>query len=293
MIVPLAEEAPAPQKQLLLESLDQRWNTYRAELQRCHIEFSIDAIHDVRVALRRLLSLVRLLNSIEPNPRFEKLRRAFKNQLNEFDELRDTQVMLEEIARIKAELPQLEYLQEYLEKIEGKLLVEIRMELETSDLMEIEHRILLARESLTAEEKADWTAPIFQSVDEAFSVTKQRFDQIEPTHPATIHRVRTAFKNFRYLVEIIHPLLQGFPENNLKLMNKYQTMMGEIQDNEVFLKTLDELLERAPSFDLELVRGHYEVRRSDAVSAFIKKKNMLKKFWRLTPEKPFPWEATK
>jgi len=293
MIAPLTEEAPSAPKQLLLESLDQRWNIYRAELQRCRIEFSNEAIHDVRVALRRLLSLIRLLNSIEPHPRLKKLRRAFKGQLDEFDELRDTQVMLAEIERVKQELLQLEGFQEYLQRIEGKLLGGIRIELDKPDLIDIEHRLLLVREALAAEEKADWAAPIFQSVDEAFSVTKQRFDQIDPAHPATIHRVRTAFKNLRYLVEIVHPLLEGFPENNLKLMNKYQTMMGEIQDNEVFIKTLDEFLQCAPSFDLELVRGHYDVRRSDSVSAFIKKKNMLKKFWRPSPERPFPWEAVK
>lgn len=278
--------------QLLLEALENRWKTYLAELKRCRAEFSNEAVHDLRVALRRLLSLVQLLNSVEPRPRLRKLSRALKTQLDEFDELRDTQVMLAEISETIQELPGLEPLQHYLERVERRSLKDLRKKLRKLDLKEITRRIRKAHDALTAQEKADAAAPILGSVDDAFLVARQRLGRVDPSQPATIHRVRVAFKKFRYMVEIAQPLLDGFPEANLKRMNEYQTLMGEIQDAEVFQQTLEEV-QPASSFDLDPVRRHYEARHTDAVSAYLKSRDMLDTFWRASPEEPFPWEKTK
>lgn len=277
--------------QLLLEALESRWKTYLAELKRCRAEFSNEAVHDLRVALRRLLSLVQLLNSVEPRLRLRKLSRALKTQLDEFDELRDTQVMLAEISETIQELSGLEPLQNHLERVERRSLKDLRKKLRKLDLKEITRRIRKAHDALTAQEKADAAAPILGSVDDAFLVARQRLGRVDPSQPATIHRVRVAFKKFRYMVEIAQPLLDGFPEANLKRMNEYQTLMGEIQDAEVFQQTLADFY--ASSSAPEPVRRHYEARHADAVSAYLKSRDMLDTFWRSSPEEPFPWEKTK
>jgi CHAD domain-containing protein len=280
-----------PPNQLLLEALEKRWKTFLAELKRCRAEFSNEAVHDLRVALRRLLSLIQLLNCVEPRPRLRKLSRALKTQLDEFDELRDIQVMLAEISETIHDLPALEPLQGHLERREKRLLKDLRKKLNKLDLKETARRIRKTRDALTAETKADWNAPLLQSVDDAFQIVRQRLTLVDSSQPATIHRVRVAFKKFRYMVEIIHPLLEAFPEANLKRMNEYQTLMGEIQDMEVLLQTLTEI-EPASLPDLEPVRRHYESRHADAISAYLQAKDMLNAFWRASPEEPFPWEKT-
>lgn len=290
----------SPPNQLLLEALEKRWKTCRAEFKRCKAEFSNEAVHDVRVALRRLLSLIRLLHSIEPRRRLRKLSRALKDLLDEFDDLRDTQVMLAEISETVAELPQLGAFQAHLEKVEKRLLRELRKRLKKLDLKEVTRRIRRTRGSLKEEEEAGWTAPILQSVDDAYLTARQRHARVDPAQPASIHRVRVAFKKFRYMVEIIHPMLDGFPEANLKRMDGYQTLMGEIQDTEVFLQGLTEFQTGASSTDASLplstspdpVRQHYESRHADAISAYMKERDALDDFWRHSPEEPFPWEKT-
>lgn len=279
-------------KQLLLEALESRWKTYLAELQRCRAEFSDEGVHDLRVALRRLLSLVQLLNSVEPRPRLKKLSRALKSQLDKFDKLRDTQVMLAEITETIHELPQLGDFQDHLAKVEARLLNKLRKKLASLDLEKVTRRVGRTRDSLTAEEKADVAAPILRSVDEAFLVARQRLQRIDPSQPATIHRVRVAFKKLRYMIEIVHPLLEDFPQANLKRMNGYQTLMGEIQDAEVFRQALADFQPASPS-DLKPVRRHYESRHADAISAYLENKHMLDTFWRASPEEPFPWGKTK
>jgi CHAD domain-containing protein len=112
--------------QFLLEALDERWENYRDELQRCRAEFSNEAVHDLRSAARRMLAIIQLLNCISPRPRLQKLNRAFKDQLDEFDDLRDTQVILAEISETLQELPQLQEFQNYLQDIEKSLLKTLR-----------------------------------------------------------------------------------------------------------------------------------------------------------------------
>jgi CHAD domain-containing protein len=300
MIAPRTEELTPPPGKLLLDAFEKRWKKYRLELKRCRTEFSNEAVHDMRIALRRLLSLVELLNSISPRPRLRKLNRAFKSQLDDLDDLRDTQVMLAEISETVHEFPQLQQVQHHLENAEKRALKSLRRELKKLDLKEITRRIQKTRETLKEESEADLVEPILQSVDDAFLVMKQKYERVDPPQPASIHRVRIALKNFRYMVEIIHPLLDGFPIENLKRMNDHQSMMGEIQDMEVLMQTLADFSERALSFDsstpldttLEPVHQYYELRHTEAISTYLDHKAMIENFWRPSPEQPFPWEKT-
>jgi len=292
MIAPKTEEITQPSEQLLFEALENRWKKYLAELKRCRAEFSNEAVHDVRVALRRLISLIQLLNSISPHPRLRKLSRALKNQIDGFDDLRDTQVMLAEISETIHELPELEKFYRHLERVEKKLLKDLRKKIKNLDLKEVTRRIRKTRETLNDDAKADFAEPMIRFVDDAFLVVIQRYEQIDPVRPSTIHRLRVAFKKFRYMVEIAHPLVENFPQDNLKLMHDYQSLMGEIQDANVFLQTLDDFQSNVSSSAPEPVHQYYESRYADTISAYLKDKEMLNVFWRLTPDQSFPWEKT-
>jgi len=290
MIAHKTETPPPPANQLLLDALDKCWKNYRSELKRCRAEFSNEAVHDVRIAARRLLSLIQLLNSITPRPRLQKLSRAFKDQLDEFDDLRDTQVILAEFSETIQELPQLHKVQIYLQAVEENLLKTLRKKLKVIDLFDVSKRIRKTRASIVSEADKNLVPQILQAVDDAYLLAKQRYGWVNPAQPATIHRVRIAFKSFRYMVEIIYPLLDGFPEANLKLMNDYQSLMGEIQDVEVIMQTLADFPSDASSFDPEPVRAYYEHRHTEVTSAYIEKMNQLNDFWRPAPDQPFPWE---
>jgi CHAD domain-containing protein len=279
-----------PVNEFLLQALDQRWKNYRAELERCRAEFSNEAVHDLRVTARRMLAIIRLLNSISPRPRLQKLNRAFKDQLDEFDGLRDTQVILAEISETIQELPQLQEFEDYLQGVEKSLLKTLRKKLKVIDLFEVSKRIRRMRESLKRESNGDLVLQIFQAVDDAFLITKQRQNWINPAQAATIHRVRIAFKTFRYMVEITHPLLPDFPSENLKRMHDYQSLMGEIQDVEVIMRALADAPVHASSFDPEPVRHYYERYHAQAISAYMENMHQLDTFWRSAPDQPFPWE---
>lgn len=275
---------------LLLGAIDTRWEKYREQIKTCRREFSEEAVHDLRVAARRLLALVDLMRAVSPHPRLQKIRKALKGQLDEFDALRDTQVMLAEISETIEALPELKPLQQILQKRERRLLREAEEIVEDLKPSGVARRLEKVRAAITKQSPGpEFDALVLQAVDEAYGTVLQRYFWINPAHPPTIHRTRIAFKRFRYMVEIVYPLLPDFPQANFKRMHGYQTAMGEIQDAEVFLFTLEDLTETdAP----ESVRRYYEQRHAELITAYIEDKGEVETFWRASPGQPFPWQAT-
>jgi CHAD domain-containing protein len=291
MNTPVTEESKPNARQLLAEALEKAWDNYRKELKNCRDEFSNEAIHDLRVATRRVLAIIELLKSIEQRPRFKKIIRELKDQLDELDDLRDTQVILAEISEVLNELPQLHPFQKELQTDEEKLLRTLRKKIKKFETSDLEKRIAKTQASLEDNESEnDLESKVLQAVDDAYQLAKERLAWVDATRAATIHRVRVAFKSLRYMIEIIYPLFRDYPEENLKRMDGYQSLMGEVQDREVFMQTLADYAESASFPDMETVRRYYEQRHNEAISAYMKNMNDLQTFWRPAPDQPFPWE---
>lgn len=290
MNTPIREESKPNAHQLLAAALEKAWDNYRKEIKNCRDEFSNEAVHDLRVATRRMLAMIELFKSIQPRPRFKKIMQAFKDQLDDLDDLRDAQVILAEISEVLNELPQLQTYQEQLKSDEEKMLRTLRKKIKKFETSDLEKRIDKTRSSLENESDKDLEPKILQAVDDAYQLAKERLSWVDATRAITIHRVRVAFKSLRYMIEIIHPLLKDYPDENPKRMNDYQSLMGEVQDSEVFMQTLAKYAESASFPHMEPVRNYYEQRHKEAIAAYIKDMDELQTFWRPAPDQPFPWE---
>jgi CHAD domain-containing protein len=276
----------------LTESLEKGWKTYLAALKRCRLEFSNEAVHDVRVAARRMMAVIQLLNTVSPRPRLQKIIRTFKEQLDQLDDLRDTQVILAEVSESIQHLPQLQGFQKQQRHLERQFLKTLRKQIRNFQTKELTRRIRKVHETLVNESPEGFETFVLQAVDEAYLLTSQRLNLVDAARPATIHRVRIAFKNFRYMVEIVHPLLMEFPHERLKSMHDYQSRMGEVQDAEVFMQTLSDYADGASLDDPEAARLYYEHRHAESIIAYIEDMNRLYSFWRAAPDQPFPWEMS-
>jgi CHAD domain-containing protein len=276
---------------LLLDALNARWDKYEAELQTCRAEFSAEAVHDFRVAARRLLALLDLLRALIRDAKIKKIRRTLKDQLDDLDELRDVQVILADISENVSEVPALKPFEEYLQRRENKLLRVARREIKTLNAArdDLSTRIRKLGKAI-AESQPDGLNPL-PAVDEAYANVIQRYEFIDPAQPATIHRLRIAFKKFRYMVESIHPMLEGFPSDHLKKMRDYQTTMGDIQDMEATVRELAGFEKHAPDgYDPEPVRSYYKERHAFTVSRYIEEMGEVFTFWRAVPDQSFPKE---
>lgn len=291
-------------KTLLLNALDARWKKYRSEWKRCRAEFSEEAVHDVRVAARRLLALFDLLRAVWPHARIQKIRRALKNQLDELDDLRDAQALLADISEYIHETPQLEVFREYLQKKERTCLRAARKMVTSRDGANLSGRVERMRIMLAELPEEGLAEGLLEAADEAYARVIRLYHSIEAERPATIHKLRIAFKRFRYTVEIIRPLFNDFPPDGFERLRAYQTMMGEIQDMEVALQGLTELMDALQKPDPERPRSlweldkakalsiheHYALRFRNALRAYLEDKGEVLTFWRPAPNQPFPWE---
>ncbi len=132
---------------------------------------------------------------------------------------------------------------------------------------------------------------LFSAVDEAYAIVNQRYALVDPGQPATIHRLRIAFKKFRYMIEAIYPILQNPAPDYLKKLQDYQAAMGDIQDMEVALHELADFEELAlASYDPEPARAYYTERHIIALYSYIENKDKIITFWRPAPDQPFPEE---
>ena len=275
---------------LLSFTLDALWKNYHVRLKECRKECSEDAVHDLRIAIRRLLVCLKLAQLLVPDVGIQQVRRSFKRQLDHFDELRDIQVMLGEISNRLARFPELGLLSSCLEKRErrrsraaGALLREFNVRNASGSVSKIEALIAQLPD-------AEVSARILHAVDQSFSKVLRHDERLEKTRISSFHRVRVMFKKFRYLVESVHSLVPHFPEDNLTRMHVYQTTLGKIQDAEVLLQALSDYAKHDRTCDLELPLRFYEVRRAAHVSAYLKNRRDVFSFWRAAPENSFAWE---
>jgi CHAD domain-containing protein len=276
---------------LLLDSLNTRWHQYKAELKNCRREFSEEAVHDFRVATRRLLSLLSLLRMVMQDPAIQKTRRILKDQLDNLDDLRDTQVLLSDISEVVHETPAIQPFQKYLQGREKKLMRVARKEIKSLKTAGLSKRIRKLKQTVEALKQADLGVSIFSAVDEAYAVVNQRYALIDPNQPATIHRARISFKKFRYMIEVIYPSFENFSSDYLKRMHNYQTIMGDIQDVEAALQKLSDFEKHAPAgYAPEPIRSYYKKNHTLAISRYIKDKGEVINFWRSAPDQPFPQE---
>ena len=275
----------------LARALKKQSKRYRRELRRCQNKFSEEAIHDFRVETRRLLSSVDLLGSLVSARNLEKAQQALKRHLDALDDLRDTQVQLVPVGKMLHVFPAARPFHTFLLKREKRFTRKTRKRIKQLQYRQLGRLIAACRNNVKAhlEDRPPQRVAevLLRSVERAFTRTKQRWAHIRPEDARTIHRTRVAFKKFRYMVEALADFLPGVTDDHLAAMRHYQTMMGEIQDAEVLLRTLDKFLrkqeikpEAARRFHEELLR-----RRQWVIQVYLGAADQLLEFWPLPRSK--------
>ena len=280
------------QSPALLSTLDKRWNDYYFHLKLSCQQISSEVVRDLRVSTRRLLSLLEFIRSMAPSSRLQQMRRSLNDQLDKLDELRDVQLMKAEICQVPDEAQaDVKPFMKYLNKQEKKLLKSAADQIPSFKKKSLSRRIGMIRKSLSQLTLSSGIQELqlLEPMDEAFSVVMRRSEFLDANRPATIHRLRIAFRKFRYLMEIINPILPAFPKENLAEMREYQKAMGKIQDIEILLDHLAEFAETKSSFKPETIINHFQKAHQDGIAAFILDAPACKKFWRASNTAPFPW----
>lgn len=266
-------------------SLKRQWKCYRKGLKRCQKKFSEDAVHESRVASRRLLSVVELLGPFLSAGRARQIQAALKRYLDTFDDLRDTQVQLPAVGKLLRAFPAACRFHDYLLKREKRFTRKTRKAIKRIKTKRLGQHIAAAREQVKEwrrnTQPAAANALLSQTMQSAFSRTRELHAQIHPKDTKTIHCTRVAFKKFRYMVETLAKDLPGVDAKRLATLHHYQTLMGGVQDAQVLLQTFDKFqckggLEPGPArqFRAELMR-----RRQKLIGTYLAAADQLLNFW--------------
>ena len=284
----------SPAARLLLRGLDNRWERYENCFQICCQEFSKEAVHDLRVTTRRLLNIIEIFERLFLGTKGRKLRQDLKEQLDNLDQLMDTQVQIAFVIDEMEEVEGVSVFLKYLSRREGKLLKDVEKLVKSLSIVAQKRRLNNFRSDAEARlQIPDVRARLISAVDNSYAYVLQRYSRIDSQKTETIHRTRIAFKSFRYAVEVIHPLIVRYPVELLKVMNGYQGYMGDIQDIEVLQGMLKAFGKKHSTVDISSSEAFVAERHRLLVETFLSHMDTLYDFWRYSPRQSYPWNKAR
>ena len=227
----------------LADSVRTARRRYRKRLARCQKKFSEKAVHDLRIETRRILALLDLLEALHFQESPAKVRKSFKKRLDAFDELRDTHVQQVLLKPICPKFPEARDFIKHLCKYEQRLERQMSREIKTTQsgrlnrkLKDIEKCLRQCAHHPPTGGSANQSQLLLGAAYRRVIVLRR---QIRRDNPVTIHRMRVAFKRFRYTAELLQPFLPHFTPQRLERMKDFQAAAGNIQDVAVLLARIE------------------------------------------------------
>jgi CHAD domain-containing protein len=205
-----------------------------AELDKASQDFASDPVHDLRVAIRRCRSMAEGFRGVDPDPAWNKMRKASKAVFSRLGELRDVQVMLEWVQKLGAAN----------DKTTSSLLAGFRTR---EQILKAEAAGAL--QDFDAKQWKSWMktlaeraarVPLGSPVFEYLAL--ERWEQAHDLHRRALrnrskvafHSLRIGLKKLRYLVENFLPHHHQQWGNDLKQL---QDLLGEAHDLDVLWDT--------------------------------------------------------
>ncbi len=192
--------------------------------------FAADPVHDLRVAIRRCRSMADGFLSVDPDPAWKQMKRLGKPVFASLGELRDTQVMLEWVAKLRApEDPLGEELTAALLAKEKDLKAAAQEALASFDR---KHWTSLNAHLATRTDRVPLEGLVFQhlALERWMEAREMHRRALRNRSGAAWHQLRIGIKRFRYTVE------NFLPERHEKWsrdLRDLQDALGEVHDFDV------------------------------------------------------------
>ena len=270
-----------------MRAVEGRWHRLAAELERNRRRCTEPGIHDLRVATRRLLAVLDLADAALPGEVSPRSRRMLRRYLKSFSPLRDCHVrivMLGGLTRrftvVRPLLGEARLLEKELVRNAGRVIVRL-------DAAAFEREVSAVALALASLEDTPARTSAAAAVLAGVAAKKYlrvaaRGRKLTAGNTKTIHRLRVAFKEYRYVMEAILPVFPGVGKSHLRAMNAFQDRMGEIQDIEVLIGVVGKFAVRRgaafPASVLNLQR-HLAQRRLALVDSFMEGAEAVTQFW--------------
>ena len=208
------------------------------ECQRAGADLAPDPVHDLRVALRRCLSLADGLMAINPDRDWKRMKRAGKVLFQSLGELRDTQVMTEWVQKLgPANDPETQALLALLAQREQQHKITARAAIQAFD----EHQWRKwSRELPRRAARVKLGSLVFKhlALERWTAAHELHRRALRNRSQVALHQLRIGIKRFRYIVENFLPAQHEAWKDDLK---ELQDLLGDIHDLDVLWATASEV----------------------------------------------------
>jgi len=221
----------------LAESGQGRFARFRECLKRAAANPASDeAVHDLRVAIRRVLAWTAVrVALLGPDRRLREARLSLKALMSPLGKLRDAHVKRDWIRKVVPEGDEPSY--QYSVQVASDVLRwEARMRKRLGARSTRRLRIPFPKGAGGRGGRLEAAVPAAEFLGELErEVSKHLAAALDPAHPEALHRMRLAFKKYRYAAEVLLPLFPKATEETAKRLHAFQTLLGTIHDCDVIL----------------------------------------------------------
>jgi CHAD domain-containing protein len=251
----------------LAESGQGRFARFRECLKRAAANPASDeAVHDLRVAIRRVLAWTAVrVALLGPDRRLRERDLSLKALLAPLGKLRDAHVKRDWIRKVVPEGDEPSY--QYSVQVASDVLRwEARMRKRLGARSTRRLRVPFPKGAGGRGGRLEAAVPAAEFLGELErEVSKHLTAALDPAHPEALHRMRLAFKKYRYAAEVLLPLFPKATEETAKHLHDFQTLLGTIHDCDV-------ILAEAASFRRDILGRKKECALEIAFRAFREKR---------------------
>jgi CHAD domain-containing protein len=248
-----------------------------------------DAVHELRTSSRRLLSVLESIEAVDDSKSVRRLSRRVKRVLDRMSDPRDLSVEETTLSRVAGHPRALRGFERDLEREYHKALRRSQRTLDRVKLGQLrsdKQRVARRLRRIGAGEKSVRRDLLGAARSACDRVLKMRA-AVDLSQVQTLHRMRIALKNFRYLMEAIAPLVPGATAAPLESLHALQTTLGDLHDIEVLSGALcghQAGGTRTTPEQLSPVLLHLETEHSAMLRSFLKAVDPILDYWtRLLP----------
>ena len=219
-----------------------------------------EGVHSMRVASRRLRSMLRDFLPYLPKRSFASVLKQFKRLADALGEVRDQDVAIQVLEEIEKKAPaeHAAALKQFIDKrkeVRERHRSELKALLAKGELKKLESDFTTAIEEATAaaERKRKRVTPPLAFSIVAQDIIRDRLKEVEkrsdalfrPLDVEALHQLRIATKRLRYAIELLAPCFPGSISAHAKRAARIQTALGDLHDCDSWILSIGDEMRQA------------------------------------------------
>jgi CHAD domain-containing protein len=245
-------------RQKLLSYFNHQIEAFRENLTKVREESGFDAIHDMRVAIKRLRAVFILAEKLQPGFSGEQTEGELRQLFRLSGKMRDAQVQLALLMDYESSMETAfsqytTYLRNFERKAVKKFNDYVHLKSETDFIRATE---LMLPDLILKSDNIRIKSALHTLLEELFTAVESL--KTDQQHDEHLHEIRRKLKQCNYLLSVFDTEDDAFPRMNklLKKLEKANELLGKWHDHVIAIGYLSRFLKSKPTGDSGIFRPY-------------------------------------